>query len=190
MNATAQEIIDFWIDEVGPKGWFAVDEAVDREIRDRWLGLWEKAQAGGLGDWRTTIEGCFALLILLDQFPRNMFRGSPKAFASDARALAIAKVAILHGRDQLIPLPQRQFFYTPLMHSETLTNQDQSVRLYLMNFGHGSPYLQHALAHREIIRSFGRFPYRNAALGRESTPEETAFIEEGGYQGLMQRYAA
>ncbi len=104
--------------------------------------------------------------------------------SSDARALATAKVAILHGREQQVALPERQFFFTPLMHSETLTNQDQSVRLYLMNFGHGE-LLSHALAHRDIIRRFGRFPGRNAALGRESTPDELAFLGEGGYRALM-----
>ena len=188
-NTAAQEILDFWIGEVGPDGWYGADAAVDQTIRDRWSGLWARAQAGGLSEWRTTIEGCLALLILLDQFPRNMFRDDPRAFASDARALAVAKVAILHQRDQQVAVPQRQFFFTPLLHSETLANQDHSVRLFLINFGHGE-LLGHALVHREIIRRFGRFPGRNAALGRESTPEEVAFLGNQGYRELLQRYAA
>ena len=188
-NTAAQEILDFWIGEVGPDGWYGADAAVDQTIRDRWGGLWARAQAGGLSEWRTTIEGCLALLILLDQFPRNMFRDDPRAFASDARALAVAKVAILHQRDQQVAPPERQFFFTPLLHSETLANQDHSVRLFLINFGHGE-LLGHALVHREIIRRFGRFPGRNAALGRESTPEEVAFLGNQGYRELLQRYAA
>jgi uncharacterized protein (DUF924 family) len=181
MNGAAQEILDFWIDEVGPAKWFAADEALDQTIRERWGSLWEKAQAGGLSEWRRTIEGVLALVILLDQFPRNMFRGTARAFSSDARALATAKVAILHGREQQVALPERQFFFLPLMHSETLTNQDQSVRLYLINFGHGD-LLGHALEHRDIIRRFGRFPARNAALGRESTPDELEFLARAGYR--------
>ena len=128
-------------------------------------------------------------MILLDQFPRNMFRGSARAFSSDARALSTAKIAILHQRDQRVPLPGRLFFYLPLMHSEVQTNQDKSVRMMLLNAGPG-PNLKHALAHREVIRRFGRFPYRNAALGRESTAAEVAFIEGGGYLSLMKEMAA
>ena len=189
MSSAAQDLLDFWLGEVGPERWFAVDPAVDQTITERWGGLWERAQAGGLTEWRPTIEGVLALTILLDQFPRNMFRGTARAFASDARALATAKVAILHSREQQVPLPERQFFFLPMMHSETLTNQDQSVRLYLMNFGHGD-LLGHALAHRDIIRRFGRFPGRNEALGRESTPEELAFLAADGYSDLLERNAA
>lgn len=184
MLAEAEELLDFWIG-VGEAGWYRADTAVDDEIRDRWGGLWETALNGGLGDWAADARSCLALTILLDQFPRNMFRGDGRSFATDARALAVARSAIQRGRDQQVPRPERQFFYLPMMHSEVPANQDHSVRLYLLNFGRGE-LLRHARVHRAIIRRFGRFPYRNAALGRESTPEEVAFVEAGGYQKQLE----
>ena len=188
MDTRPKELLDFWLG-IGPEGWYRVDPAVDDAIRERWGGLWEEARAGRLGEWATSPEGCLALLILLDQLPRNMFRGDARAFATDGRAVAVAKAAIQRGRDARVPLPERQFFYLPLMHSEVQANQDRSVRLFLVGVGRGEG-LRHARAHREIIRRFGRFPYRNAALGRESTPEEVAFLEEGGYQKMLDAIAA
>jgi uncharacterized protein (DUF924 family) len=188
MDPTARELLDYWLG-LGPEAWYRGGEALDQEIRDRWGALWEKARAGGLTQWRAAPDTCLALLILLDQFPRNMFRADARAFATDDRALEVAKTAILHGRDRRVGLPERQFFYTPLMHSEILADQDHSVRLYLLNFGRGE-LLRHARAHREIIRRFGRFPFRNGALGRESTPEEVAFLAEGGYMSVFNRLAA
>jgi uncharacterized protein (DUF924 family) len=185
MQAEAQEILDFWLDEVGVAGWYAVDPAVDVRIGDRWRTLWEKGRRGELSGWMGSPRSCLALLILLDQFPRNMFRGDALAFATDALAVQTAKLAILHGRDQRVDLPERQFFYLPLMHSEILDDQNRSVRLILINFGRDSATLRHALAHRHVIRRFGRFPYRNAALGRESTEAEVAFLEAGGYQAAF-----
>jgi uncharacterized protein (DUF924 family) len=186
VQTNAQEILDFWLEEVGPDGWYAVDAALDAAIRDRWRDLWEIGRAGGLADWAGTPASSLALLILLDQFPRNMFRGDRLSFASDPRALMTAKVAILHGRDQKVGLPERQFFYLPLMHSEVQTNQDKAVRVILINMGRGEQ-LRHARAHREIIRRFGRFPYRNDALGRESTEAELAFLAEGGYRAAYEK---
>jgi uncharacterized protein (DUF924 family) len=186
MDATAQELLDFWIDEVGVEGWYRQDEALDATIRERWGALWETGRAGGLIAWTVAPKSCLALIILLDQFPRNMFRQDARAFASDARAIATAKDAILRGHDKRIPLPERQFFYLPLMHSEVQSNQDRSVRLFVMNFGRDDEQVRHARAHRDIIRRFGRFPYRNAALGRESTPEEVAFLEKGGYLAALE----
>jgi len=188
MDATAREVLDYWLG-IGPEAWYRGGEALDREIRDRWLPLWEQARTGALVNWRCAPDSTLALLIVLDQFPRNMFREDARAFATDADALAVAKTAILHGADRGQPLPERQFFYTPLMHSEILSNQDQSVRKHLMSFGRGE-LLRHARAHREIIRRFGRFPYRNAALGRESTPEEVAFLAGGGYRAVIEDLAA
>jgi uncharacterized protein (DUF924 family) len=180
MDRTAEELLAFWLDEVGPDGWFRQDEAFDASIRDRWGELWERARGGGLVEWRAAPRSALALVILLDQFPRNMFRGDARAFSSDGRAVAVAKTEILHGHDRRVELPARHFFYMPLMHSEIQTNQDRCVRLFLINYGREG-YLRHAVAHREIIRRFGRFPFRNAALGRESTPAEIAFLEAGGY---------
>lgn len=188
MDATAREVLDYWLG-LGPEAWYRGGEALDREIRDRWLPLWEGASTGALRHWRCAPDSTLALLVVLDQFPRNMFRDDARAFSTDKRALDVAKTAILHGTDRSQPLPERQFFYTPLMHSEILSNQDQSVRLYLMSFGRGEQ-LRHARAHREIIRRFGRFPYRNAALGRESTPEEVAFLAGGGYRAVIEELAA
>lgn len=187
MDPTAREILDYWLG-LGPEAWYRGGDALDAEIRDRWGPLWEEGRTGGLVSWRGSSASCLALLILLDQFPRNMFRGDARSFASDARALKVAKSAIRRGHDKRIPLPERQFFYTPLMHSEILADQDQSVRMYLLNFGREG-LLPHAQAHRWVIREFGRFPYRNAALGRESTPEEEAFIAEGGYMAALKRFA-
>lgn len=183
MDARPKELLDYWLG-LGPEGWYRVDPAVDDAIRDRWGPVWEQARAGRLGEWAASPEGGLALLILLDQLPRNMFRGDARAFATDRRAVAVAKSAILRGHDRRVPLPERQFFYLPLEHSEIQANQDKCVRLMFLNFGRGES-LRHARAHREIIRRFGRFPFRNAALGRESTPEEVAFIEEGGYQRMV-----
>jgi uncharacterized protein (DUF924 family) len=185
MDKDAEAILDFWLDEVGEKGWYVPDESHDARIRERWQPLWERARAGELNGWRVAPRSTLALLILLDQFPRNMFRGDPRAFATDARALSVAKQAILRGIDQRVPLPERQFFYLPLMHSELRTDQDKSVRLFLLNFGKGES-LRHARAHRQVIRTFGRFPYRNAALGRTATAEETGFLTAGGYMAAYE----
>jgi uncharacterized protein (DUF924 family) len=190
VDPAAQELLDFWLGELKPDGWFRVDEALDKRIRDRWRPLWEEARAGGLREWTVAPMSCLALVILLDQFPRNMFRGSALAFASDRRALAVAKAAILAGHDRRVEGPERGFFYLPFEHSELQVDQDRSVRLVLLAFGKDSEYLVHARAHREVIRRFGRFPYRNAALGRESTPEEVAFLDAGGYAAMLKEIAA
>ncbi len=192
MDATAEELLHFWLEEIGPEGWYRVDETIDAGIRDRWGALWDVGRTGGLADWRVQAESCLALVILLDQLPRNMFRGDARSFASDRLALATAKLAVLHGGDRKVGLPERQFFYLPLMHSEVQTDQDKSVRLFLTSFGREDPgdHLRHAVAHREVIRRFGRFPFRNAALGRESTPAEEAFLAAGGYLGLFKQIAA
>jgi uncharacterized protein (DUF924 family) len=189
MDPRAQEILDYWIGGVGEVRWYAVDEGLDRDIRTRFEGLWHEARSGALDVWTCQPESCLALVILLDQFPRNMFRGSVEAYATDAKALAVAKAAIARGFDERVGLPERQFFYLPLMHSEALTDQERSVRLIALNFGEGNS-LAHARAHREIIRRFGRFPYRNAVLGRSTTGSERAFLEAGGYDAVMESFAA
>lgn len=190
MDRRAEELLDFWIDEVGEEGWYRQDDALDATIRDRWLPLWEEARAGGLDDWRYGPRPTLALLIVLDQFPRNMFRGDPRSFATDARARRVAGDAIGRGFDQRTPLPERQFFYMPFEHSELLTDQDRAVRLMLLAFGRDSEMLRHARAHREVIRRFGRFPTRNAALGRESRPDEVAFLASGGYSAALEAVSA
>ena len=179
---TPQDILAFWLDEVGPKGWYEVSEELDQKIRDRFLQTWEQACEGKFSLWLTYPSGALAYIILLDQFPRNMFRGQAQAFSSDRIALAAAKSAIERGWDLRIDVPARQFFYLPLMHSENLCDQDRSVRLICKRMPDESgSNLLHARAHREVIRQFGRFPYRNDALGRASTDLEKRYLEAGGY---------
>ncbi|RME13802.1 MAG: DUF924 domain-containing protein [Alphaproteobacteria bacterium] len=183
---TPEEILRFWLDEVGPKGWYATDPALDAQIRERFLATWERAQEGAFSLWLTYPSGVLAYLILMDQFPRNMFRGEGRAFASDRAALAAAKCAIDKGWDLRIDEPARQFFYLPLMHSESQCDQDRCVRLMLTRMPEaGAANLLHAKAHREVIRRFGRFPYRNAALARADTPNERAFKNDGGYGAVL-----
>ena len=184
--AEAEAITRFWLDEVGPAGWYKPSEGLDDTIRERWSGLWQKARKGCLEGWQASPEGAFAYIILTDQFPRNMFRGEAKAFATDPLALAAAIKMIWRRWDMRLPEPERQFFYMPLMHSESQSDQDRCVRLILTRMPETGPHnLVHARAHREIIRRFGRFPYRNAALGRTNTPAERAFLTEGGYGAIL-----
>jgi uncharacterized protein (DUF924 family) len=187
MLAEANDILTFWLDEVGPKGWYHPTAALDEEIRTRFGAAWEDARGGGAQAWICSPRSSLALIVLLDQFPRNMFRGDARAFASDRRALTAAKLAIGRGHDQTVELPKRQFFYMPFMHSEVSSEQHRSVRLFGLCPG-AEGDLRHARAHRCVIRRFGRFPYRNAALGRRSTPDEEAFLAEGGYTAALRRY--
>lgn len=182
MVAAADDVLAFWLDEKTPDDWYKAEDAFDQEIRDRFGETWTAAMEGKFGLWLTYPTGALAYIILLDQFPRNMFRGSAKAFASDKPALAAAKVAIDRQWDLRIDEPARQFFYLPLMHSENLCDQERCIRLMkerMLKTGEDS--LLHAKAHREVIRKFGRFPYRNDALERRYTAVEKAYVENGGY---------
>jgi len=184
--AIVDEVIAFWMTEVGPKGWYSGGDALDAKIRERYLPLWQTAHDHGLHAWLTRPRGMLAYLIVTDQFPRNMFRGDAQAFATDAMALRTAKQAIDQKADLKVGEPERQFFYMPLMHSECLTDQDRSVRMMLTRMPEtGASNLLHAKAHREIIRRFGRFPYRNDAFARKSSEDESRFITEGGYGQIM-----
>lgn len=185
------EILEFWLDEVGQAGWYEVSEELDEKIRSRFLDTWQKAHEGAFTDWTTYPRGALAYIILLDQFPRNMFRGKGEAFASDKAALAMAKKAIDKGCDLKIDEPQRQFFYLPLMHSENLCDQERCVRLMKERMPKsGGSNLLHAKAHREVIRQFGRFPYRNAALHRKPTDTERNYVSSGGYGATVQKLQA
>ncbi|WP_099828043.1 DUF924 family protein [Oceaniglobus indicus] len=183
--STPDEILTYWLDEVGPKKWYDSSAKLDADIRDRFLDDWEASQKGGLDHWLTSPSGTLAYIILNDQFPRNMFRDTAKAFSSDAAAMAAAKMAIAREWDMKIDPPARQFFYMPLMHSECLTDQERSVRLFAKRMEAGGSNLLHARAHREVIRRFGRFPYRNAALGRSMNDKERVFTDEGGYGAVV-----
>jgi uncharacterized protein (DUF924 family) len=178
--ATPAQVLDFWFG-VDPKKWYARDDAFDEEIRARFLPTYEAAAAGRLTDWQATPEDALALVIVLDQFSRNMFRGSPRTFAADALALATAKQAVQRGFDQKLELRKRNFFYLPFMHSENLADQERCVALAQENSD--ADTVKWAKLHLDIIRRFGRFPHRNAILGRTTTSEEQAFLDAGGFSG-------
>ncbi len=179
---TPENVLKFWLDEVGESDWYKSDPDLDDRVRDRFEQAWTGAMAGRFGLWLTYPGGALAYIILTDQFPRNMFRDTGQSFASDRIALAAAKQAIARGWDLRIDEPARQFFYLPLMHSENLTDQDRCIRLMHDRMPEsGKNNLLHARAHREVIRQFGRFPTRNAALSRGLTRNEAAYVASGGY---------
>lgn len=186
-----EDILRYWLDEVGPKGWYGSTPALDTEIRDRFLASWDAAMEGSCGLWLTYPVGTLAYIILTDQFPRNMFRDTGAAFASDRYARAACKVAVTRDWDLRISEPARQFFYLPLMHSENLVDQDRAVRLIAARMEQDpSGTLLHAQAHRDVIRKFGRFPFRNVALERTSTVSELAWLEAGGYGAAVRAVTA
>jgi uncharacterized protein (DUF924 family) len=177
-------IVSFW-GEAGPDKWFEQDESFDHTIRLRFLQTYEAAANGKLAAWEESIEGALALVLLLDQFPRNMFRGEARAFATDALARAVADRALARGFDQATDSTLRPFFYLPFMHSESLIDQDRSVRLY--EALDETEELHYATAHRDIVLRFGRFPHRNRALGRDTALAEQAFLEADGFGGSRNR---
>ncbi len=186
-----EKVLEFWLDRVGSKGWYASDDAVDAEICKTFMSTWESIRDGGHSLWLTYPSGALAYLIVADQFSRNMFRDSGEAFSTDATALAVAKRVICKGWDLKIDEPARQFFYLPLMHSENLCDQDRCIRLMVERMPEaGEGNLIHAQAHREVIRQFGRFPYRNAVLGRTDTRAETAYAAQGGYGFTLRQLQA
>lgn len=174
-----QQVLTFWFDELVPPAWFKKDEALDARIRERFRGTYDEVAgnvqvAQSLSDSDTAL----AAVIVLDQFPRNMFRGTPQAFASDDKALALAHAAVDRELDQSLVPQRRTFLYLPFEHSETGADQDLSVALFT-RLG-DAELLRYAVAHHAIIARFGRFPHRNAILGRPSTPEEIAFLATPG----------
>jgi len=180
MVVSAADVVSFW-QEAGPERWFNKNAAFDKEIRERFFDTYEAAAAGKLPDWEQSAQGALALLILLDQFPRNMFRGDARAFATDPLARAITAGAIIRGFDGQVPKELRGFFYLPFEHSEDLADQERCIAL---NKATGdADGLKWAEIHADIIRRFGRFPHRNAALARTTTPEEQAFLDGGGFAG-------
>lgn len=175
----AQVVIDFWR-EAGPHAWFAKNPAFDAQFRSRFLSVHEAAAQGQLDHWLQHRSGALALVILVDQFPRNAFRGTARMYATDVRARQVASHAIATGFDVQTPTELRLFFYLPFAHSEHLVDQDRSVEL---QGGLGAEHLRHAVGHRGIIARFGRFPHRNALLGRTTSPEEQRFLDAGGFAG-------
>ncbi len=183
----ANEILDYWFCPPGSPGhgerrdiWFYGGPAIDAEIRDGFLGHYERGVAGELDKLRDGMRGCLAMIILFDQFPRNMFRGTPRAFATDPRARELAEHAIAQGFDRGRPPIELTFFYLPFEHSEDLDDQRRSVALRGAMPEHDGKErsIEHAVRHMEVLERFGRFPHRNAVLGRESTAEELSFLAE------------
>lgn len=177
MTAAADAILTFWFDELGPEKWFATSPEIDAAIHSRFHSDYVDAMAAdaNLAPWLATPGTSLALVILLDQFPRNMFRATDRAFEADGRALKATREAISRGHDLETQLARRVFFYMPFEHSERLEDQEEAVRL-VRERADISDYLAYAEIHRDIIRRFGRFPHRNALLGRASTPEETTYL--------------
>jgi uncharacterized protein (DUF924 family) len=174
---TPRAILDFWFQEVGPKRWFVADAALDDDIKARFEQVWREARAGKHADWESDKQGALALIILLDQFPRNMFRGTAEAFSTDALAQAVAKRALARGDDLEAPAGVRSFYYLPLTHSEDLADQETCLRLTRERLGESHFSFPYAIRHRAAVERFGRFPARNSALGRETTPEEAEFLK-------------
>lgn len=173
-------ILAFWR-EAGRDRWYKRNDAFDANIKLRFLELWQKAVAGELASWEETDDGVLALVIVLDQFPRNMFRGTRQAFASDALARDVARHAIERGADHRIDPILLEFLYLPFMHSEHLPDQLHCVALFENT--DNAENLKYAREHADIIRRFGRFPHRNRLLGRDTTEDEQAFLDAGGFAG-------
>lgn len=179
---TFDEINRFWLNEVGPdRWWLPQSDGLDQQIRDRFMPAWIDAPRL-TADWAASPEGAIAAVVLTDQFPRNMFRRDARAYSTDPLALRLAKAAIDAGFDLATPEPQRQFFYLPFEHSEDPADQDRAVSLFAERML--GENLKHARLHRDAIARFGRFPWRNADLGRTSTAEEQALLDAGGYAAL------
>lgn len=176
--ATPQEIIAFWFEESTPEQWFKKDEGFDRTVIEHFRETYDAVVADGHANWRGDAEGCLAEILVLDQFSRNMFRDDPKAFAADARALACLKHAIAEGFDKQLAEEKRKFLYMPLMHSESAADQELSISMFSTLDDENT--LDFAHRHKVIIDRFGRYPHRNAVLGRESTAEEEIFLAQPG----------
>jgi uncharacterized protein (DUF924 family) len=181
---TPHDLIDFWT-AAGPKAWFGADPAFDAAMRDRFEAAHLAASRGELAAWSQTAQGALALVLLLDQAPRNIYRGSAHAFATDGLALAHATRAIDAGLDLAVPVELQVFFYLPFEHAENRDAQHRAVALCEAHAARGGDdsYLRYARIHADVIDRFGRFPHRNAVLGRATTPEEAAFLAGGGFKG-------
>jgi uncharacterized protein (DUF924 family) len=180
MIASSDDVLTFWR-EAGPDKWFKKDVAFDDAIRSRFLETYEAAAAGKLSDWEQTPDGAYALILVLDQFPRNMFRNDARTFAADKQAKAVAERAIAHGFNQKFDAQEKNFFNLPFTHSEDLADQERCVEL--ARAAGDADNLKWAELHADTIRRFGRFPHRNKVLGRATKPEEQAFLDGGGFAG-------
>ncbi|WP_350335454.1 DUF924 family protein [Coralliovum pocilloporae] len=174
------DVIEFWWG-LGEDGWFRKDEQLDQEMRDRFSDLHHQALNGSYREWESGFAGRLALVLLLDQFSRNMFRGTSDAYSGDQDALRIARLALEAEDDRALPMPHRRSYYMPFMHSEDLEDHTVCIDCHeRLGDANGLKWAKH---HADIVRTFGRFPHRNAILGRTSSPDEEAFIKKGGFAG-------
>jgi uncharacterized protein (DUF924 family) len=179
-DISPEDVLTFWRN-AGEKRWWGKDDAFDAEIREKFLDLWNAAASGRCAHWEESADGALALVIVLDQFPRNMFRDDPRTYASDALARDVARRAVDNGADARLAENLRGFLYMPFMHSEHLADQERCMALFEQTGDvEQAKYAGH---HADIIRRFGRFPHRNRLLGRASTDEEQAFLDSGGFSG-------
>jgi uncharacterized protein (DUF924 family) len=183
------EVLDFWLGEIGPEGWYKGSAEIDAACM-AFADLWQAALDGGLEHWVDGAAGTLAYLVLTDQLPRNIHRGRAEAFATDGLALAAAKTAVEAGWDMDAPEPERQFFYLPFEHSEVPADQAMAVHLMETRMGSDPEMALHARAHAQVIAAYGRFPTRNAALGRISSPAEQVYLDEGGYAAVIAKLKA
>ena len=180
MRDTRHEILYFWFEETEAVQWFQKNDAFDQSIRDRFTVIYNMAKGGLCDHWKQDAEGCLALCIVLDQFPRNMFRDTGDAFATDEKALLTAKYAISRGFDQVLTPTQRRFMYLPFEHSERLSDQVKAVELFGKMKKEDPMGYEYAVRHKQVIEKYGRFPHRNAVLDRENTPDEQEYLAQPG----------
>ncbi len=180
MRDTKQEVLKFWFDEIEPVQWFQKNDSFDQEISDRFMLTYDMAKKDLCASWTRDAEGVLALCIVLDQFPRNMFRGQPKSFETDQKALLISREALHKGFDQVLSPQKRTFLYMPFMHSESLEDQEKSVKLFESMKEDNPLNYEYAIKHLAVILEFGRFPHRNKILGRESTAAEKIYLDQAG----------
>lgn len=180
MRDTKQEVLKFWFEEISPQQWFQKNDSFDEDIKERFMVTYDMARKGLCSDWTNDADGVLALCLVLDQFPRNMFRDSAKAFETDEKSLLIVKEALHKGFDQLLSSVKRRFIYMPFMHSENVIEQRRSVSLFETMKDDNPLSYEYALKHLEVIEKFGRFAHRNEVLGRESSEEELEYLDLPG----------
>lgn len=180
MKDIQKDVLEFWFEQTQPPQWFQVNPDFDRQILERYADAYDLAARGVYDDWKNSSDGCLALVLLLDQFPRNMFRGTAKAFATDPKALVIAKYALAKGFDQVLPPIKRRFLYLPFEHSENLNDQRKCVELFEKMKKDDPLGYDYALRHLKVIEQYGRFPHRNSILSRMNTPEEEEYLAQSG----------
>lgn len=176
MKDSQKDILDFWFEETSPQQWFQINPEFDAALAERFSEAYEKARDGLLDDWRQNADGCLALCLLIDQFPRNMFRQSKQAYATDSKALVVAKYAVSKGFDQVLPPVKRRFLYLPYEHSENLNDQRSCLAFFEKMKKEDPLSYDYALRHFQVIEEYGRFPHRNKILERMNTPEEEEYL--------------